>query len=229
MAKDTTSGSGVLDNILLSTKCDLTQITSETEDLMMHENSPLHDEPEPSSDATANFGPRNVSSPKSNSDNQKIDLLMNDITPVVTTLNKAYEDSLLHESDEDINNSEVSPPKQIKLTTATTESESPIGVVDSLGSEVNTEEKTGPAISEKIAKALDNTGHNKLDCFFTMKNFGKAKYFDLKLQTGSTVVKGIWLQPEKRKQLHDMMKSQKPITLTNEISKKFDITNVVDV
>ncbi|CAB3993767.1 Hypothetical predicted protein [Paramuricea clavata] len=62
-----------------------------------------------------------------------------------------------------------------------------------------------------------------------MKNFGKAKYFDLKLQTGSTVVKGIWLQPEKRKQLHDMMKSQKPITLTNEISKKFDITNVVDL
>ncbi|CAB3993768.1 Hypothetical predicted protein [Paramuricea clavata] len=129
MAKDTTSGSGVLDNILLSTK---------------------------SSDATANFGPRNVSSPKLNSDNQKIDLLMNDITPVVTTLNKAYEDSLLHESDEDINNSEVSPPKQIKLTTATTESDSPIGVVDSLGSEVNTEEKTGPAISEKIAKALDS-------------------------------------------------------------------------
>jgi hypothetical protein len=61
-----------------------------------------------------------------------------------------------------------------------------------------------------------------------MKNSGNVKYFDLKLQTGSTVVKGICFSPEKRKQLDDMMKSQKPITLTNyEISKKFDITNVV--
>jgi hypothetical protein len=48
MAKDTTSGSGVLDDILSSTKCDHMQITSETEDLMMHEDSPLNDEPEPS-------------------------------------------------------------------------------------------------------------------------------------------------------------------------------------
>ena len=31
-----------------------------------------------------------------------------------------------------------------------------MGIVDSLVSEVNTEEKTGPAISEKIAKALDS-------------------------------------------------------------------------
>ena len=31
-----------------------------------------------------------------------------------------------------------------------------MGVVDSLVSEVNIEEKTGPAISEKIAKPLDS-------------------------------------------------------------------------
>ena len=51
------------------------------------------------------FAPKTVSSTDLNSVNQKIDLLMtmtNDIAPVVKTLNKAYEDSLLTESDEDI-------------------------------------------------------------------------------------------------------------------------------
>ena len=94
-----------------------------------------------------------------NSVNQKIDLLMtmmNDIAPVVKTLNKAYEDSLLAESDEDIDDSGSCPPsKQTKLATDTTGPEISMGVVDSLVSEINTDEKTGPAISEKIAKALD--------------------------------------------------------------------------
>ena len=100
---------------------------------------------------------KNVSSTDLNSVNQKIDLLMtmmNDIAPVVKSLNKIYEDSLIAESDEDIDDSDIVPPtKQTKLATDTTEV--PMGVVNSLVSEVNTEEKTGLAISEKIAKALD--------------------------------------------------------------------------
>ena len=59
-----------------------------------------------------------------------------------------------HVSSTDFNDSDASPPKQTKLATDTTEVS--MGVVDSLVSEVNTEEKTGPAISEKIAKALDS-------------------------------------------------------------------------
>lgn len=179
MAKDITSGSGVLDDMLSSTECDHTQITSETEDLTTYEDSPFDGvlgkstaRTKPGekrrrksshvvriSDPTANFAPRQVSSTKLNSVNQKIDLLMTmmkDIAPVVKTLNTAYEGSLLDESDEDSINSEASPPKQIKLTTDTTKSEAPRGVIYSLVSEVNTEKKTGPVISEKIAKALDN-------------------------------------------------------------------------
>ena len=41
------------------------------------------------------------------------------------------------------------------MATDTTGPEISMGVVDSLVSEINTDEKTGPAISEKIAKALD--------------------------------------------------------------------------
>ena len=60
---------------------------------------------------------KNVSSTDLNSVNQKIDLLMtmmNDIAPVVKTLNKVYEDSLIAESDEDIDDSDVGPPTKQK-------------------------------------------------------------------------------------------------------------------
>lgn len=61
-----------------------------------------------------------------------------------------------------------------------------------------------------------------------LKNTGKARYFDMKLQTGETVVRGVCFSPDKKKQLDDVMNSHKPVTLTNyEISKKFDITSVV--
>ena len=179
MATNITSGSGVFDDILSQTKRDHTQITSDTEDLTMDEDPPLNDEPESStsrtkheekgrresphhgvrsSHATADFASKHVSSTDLNSVNQKIDLLktmMNDLAPVVKTLNKVYEDPLIAESDENIDDSDVGPPiKQTKLATDTTEV--PMGVVDSLVSEVNTEEKTSPANFEKIAKALDS-------------------------------------------------------------------------
>ena len=93
---------------------------------------------------------QDVNSTDLNSVNQKIDLLMtmmNDVAPVVKTLNKVYEDSLIAESDEDINDSDVGPPiKQTKLATDTTEVL--IGVVDSLVSKVNTKEKTGPLMNQ---------------------------------------------------------------------------------
>ena len=181
MATNETSGSGVLDNILLSTKRYHAQITPEPGELSMDKDLLVNDEPETStaraihgekrrresphshgvrsSKATADFAPKTVSSTDLNSVNQKIDLLMtmmNDIAPVAKTLNKAYEDPLLTESDEDIDDSGACPPsKQTKLATDTTGPEISMGVVDSLVSEINTDEKTGPAISEKIAKALD--------------------------------------------------------------------------
>ena len=176
MATNETSGSGVLDNILLSTKRDHAQITPEPGELSMDEDVLVNDEPETStaraihgekrrhesphshgvrsSEATADFAPKTVSSTDLKSVNHKIDLLMttmNNIAPVVKTLNKAYEDSLLTESDEDIDDSGACPPsKQTKLATDTTGPEIFMGVVDSLVSEINRS-----AISEKIAKALD--------------------------------------------------------------------------
>jgi hypothetical protein len=119
--------------------------------------------------------------------------MMNDIAPVVKTLNKAYQDSLLDESDEDVDNNEASPPKQIKLTTATTESESPIGVVDSLVSEENTEEKTGPAISEKIAKALDSIlSVGLIDSVATKRKEAIDRPGNCKLLTTTRVDPEIW-------------------------------------
>ena len=51
----------------------------------------------------------------------------------------------------------------------------------------------------------------------------------MKLQTAaSTVVKGICFGPEKKRQLDDLMNSREAMTLTKyDLSKKFDITNVV--
>ena len=181
MATNETSGSGVLYNILLSTKRDHAQITPAPGELPMDADLLVNDEPETSkaraihgekrrresphshgvwsSEATADFAPKTSSSTDLNSVDQKINLLMtmmNDIAPVVNTLNKAYEDSLLAESDEDIDDSDACPPsKQTKLATDTTGPELSMGVVNSLVSEINIDEKTGPAISEKIAKALD--------------------------------------------------------------------------
>ncbi len=213
MATNSTSGSGVLDDILLSTKCDHTQITSETGDLTIAAVALLDDEAETSkarakqgekrrressphgvrgSDATTDFAPKHVSSPDFNSVNQKIDLLMtmmNDIAPVVKTLNKAYEDSLLAESDED--DSDASPPIQTKLATDTTEVS--MGVVDSLVSEVNTEEKTGPAISEKIAKALDSILYVGLnDSVATKRKEAIDRPQNCKLLTTTRVNPEIW-------------------------------------
>ncbi len=83
MATNSTSGSGVLDDILLSTKCDHTPITSETGDLTIDAVALLDDEAEPStarakqgekrrressphgvrgSDATTDLAPKHVSS-----------------------------------------------------------------------------------------------------------------------------------------------------------------------
>ena len=57
--------------------------------------------------------------------------MMNDIAPLVKTLNKVYEDLLIAESDEDINDSDVGPStKQTKLARDTTDV--PMGVIDAL-------------------------------------------------------------------------------------------------
>ena len=73
---------------------------------------------------------------------------------------------------------------------------------------------------------------NKIHCFVhqvsPITNSGKTKYFHCKLQTRSSVVKGICFSPEKKKHLEDLMRTREAITLTkSEISNKFNITNIV--
>lgn len=73
---------------------------------------------------------------------------------------------------------------------------------------------------------------NKIDCFVhqvsPIKNSGKTKYFDCKLQTRSSVVKGVCFSPEKKKHLEDFMHTREAVTLTKcDISNKFNVTNIV--
>ena len=107
--------------------------------------------------------------------NSKIDAMMamlNNIAPVVKTLNDANESSLLADSDNendvdshgDTQTSTVWDDVQTaqKLADAGQTSNS-LSVVDSLVSDVNSEEKTGTAIPGKIAKALDSILANGLN------------------------------------------------------------------
>ena len=66
--------------------------------------------------------------------------VMDDIPLVVKTLSKTYKDSLLAESEEDIDDSDACPSKQTKLATDKTEPGISMGVIDSFVSEVNTDE-----------------------------------------------------------------------------------------
>ena len=104
--------------------------------------------------------------------NRKIDAMMamlNNIAPVVKTLNDAYESSLLADSDNknDVDNqtSTVSDDVQTTLNPAEGggETSNSLSVVDSLVSDVNSDEKTGPAIPGKIAQALDSILPNGLN------------------------------------------------------------------
>ena len=107
--------------------------------------------------------------------NNKIDAMMamlNDIAPVVKTLNDAYESSLLADSD---NENDVDTHRDTQTSTVSDDvqtaqkpadggqTSNSLSVVDSLVSDVNSEEKTGPAISGKIAKALDSILANGLN------------------------------------------------------------------
>lgn len=143
----TTSGSGVLDDILLSTKSNNASPASGGDIPPSDEELLRDDSPETvltvkradkrqrllfhgvgSSDATGNTVPKH----DNNSVHQKIDTLMSmmkDIAPVVKTLKEAYEDSLLAESDDENHDIDGTPPKQMKLATTTGAS---LGVVDSL-------------------------------------------------------------------------------------------------
>ena len=99
--------------------------------------------------------------------NSKIDPMMamlNNIAPVVKTLNDVYESSLLADSD---NKNDVDTHGDTQTSTVSddvqTAQKPPDGgqtsnslSVDSLVSDVNSDEKTGPAIPGKIAKALDS-------------------------------------------------------------------------
>ena len=107
--------------------------------------------------------------------NSKIDAMMamlNNIAPVVKTLNDAYESSLLAESDnendvdshEDTQTSTISDDVQTAQKPADGgQTSNSLSVVDSVMSDVNSEEKTGPAIPGKIAKALDSILANGLN------------------------------------------------------------------
>lgn len=107
--------------------------------------------------------------------NSKIDAMMamlNNIAPVVKTLNDAYESSLLADSDNendvdtygDTQTSTVSDDVQTAQKPADGgQTSNSLSVVDSLVSDVNSEEKTGPAIPGKIAKALDSILANGLN------------------------------------------------------------------
>ena len=107
--------------------------------------------------------------------NSKIDAMMamlNNIAPVVKTLNDAYESSLLADSDNendvdthgDTQTSSVSDDVQTAQKPADGgQTSNLLSVVDSLVSDVNSDEKTGPAIPGKIAKALDSILANGLN------------------------------------------------------------------
>ena len=72
---------------------------------------------------------------------------------------------------------------------------------------------------------------NKIDFFVhqvsPVKNSGKTNYFDCKLQTRSSVVKGVCFSPEK-KTFDDLMHYREAATLSkSDISNKFDLTNII--
>lgn len=203
----TTWGTGVLDDILLST----TPATASISVLPSDEVSVDDDTSTASSikraaskrqralshgggssDATDSTAPNQVD--VGTTVNQKIDTLMammNDIAPVVKTLKEAYEDALLGGSQSDDDEVDGPPAKQMK--TATTATVASLGVVDSLVSEINTEEKTGPAISGKIAKALDSilsTGLNEKIAAKRKENIDRPE--NCKLLTTTRVNPEIW-------------------------------------
>ena len=187
-----TSGSGVLDGILSATSgSDTTKSNSQNlrTDLPSapKESSPGNKDSEerkqPKSKRTADCGAnssQNVDSRPSDEEttlHNKIDLLMGlvqDMAPVVKTLQEAHEASLLYDDDGDAPDDNASdsgehevdepPSKRSKSDLGTHHSIPETGKstadrsskVDSLVTEVTEDEVTGPAISEKIVSVLNN-------------------------------------------------------------------------
>ena len=182
-----TSGSGVLDGILSATSgSDTTKSNSQnlTQD--------LSSSPKESSRGSKDSGTRKQSASKTAADcganssskvasrpsaeettlHSKIDLLMGlvqDVAPVVKTLQEAHEASLLYDEDEVASDSGEheadEPPSTRPKSDLGSQSSSPKtgesgtapnSKVDSLVTEVTEDEVTGPAISEKIASVLNN-------------------------------------------------------------------------
>lgn len=187
-----TSGSGVLDGILSATSGSNTT-KSNSQNLTKDSSSP----PPESSRGSKDSGTRKQSASKTAADcgansslkvtsrpsdeettlHNKIDLLMGlvqDMAPVVKTLQEAHEASLLYDEDEDAPVESASdrdehevdePPSKRPKSDLGTKSSSPKtgesttasnSKVDSLVTEVTEDEVTGPAISEKIASVLNN-------------------------------------------------------------------------
>ena len=187
-----TSGSGVLDGILSVTSgSDTTK--SNSQNLTKDSSS----SPKESSRGSEDSGTRKQSASKTAADcgansslkdaprpsdeettlHNKIDLLMGlvqDMAPVVKTLQEAHEASLLYDGDEDDpiesasdngeHEADEPPSKRPKSDLGTQPSSpktgesttAPNSKVDSLVTEVTEDEVTGPAISEKIASVLNN-------------------------------------------------------------------------
>lgn len=187
-----TSGSGVLDGILSATSGSNTT-KSNSQNLTKDSSS----SPPESSRGSKDSGTRKQSASKTAADcgansslkvtsrpsdeettlHNKIDLLMGlvqDMAPVVKTLQEAHEASLLYDEDEDAPVESASdrdehevdePPSKRPKSDLGTKSSSPKtgesttasnSKVDSLVTEVTEDEVTGPAISEKIASVLNN-------------------------------------------------------------------------
>ena len=174
-------GTGVLDHMLLSA----TKTSRISEEALFDEDiqqlpteedySQLRRETSVVETSPRYVGRSNDTDTELASVNSKIDAMMamlNNIAPVVKTLNDAYESSLLADSanENDVNThgdtqtSTVSDDVQTAQKPADGDQTSnSLSVVDSLVSDANSDEKTGPAIPEKIAKALDSILANGLN------------------------------------------------------------------
>ena len=187
-----TSGSGVLDGILSvtsgsnvtkSNSLNLTKDSSSSPPESSRGSKDSGTRKQPASKTTADCGANSslkVTSRPSDEEttlHNKIDLLMGlvqDMAPVVKTLQEAHDASLVHDEDEDASVESASdsgehevdePPSKRPKSDLGTQSSSPKtgesttasnSKVDSLVTELTEDEVTGPAISEKIASVLNN-------------------------------------------------------------------------
>ena len=170
-----TTGSGVLDGILDVTKELLTE--SNSQNLTSTETTLTGSSSKQQSTSVANTS-QATDSAKGEGEARllhKLDLLISlvqDMVPVVKTLQEAYDASLLQDVDDDDpplseSEHEQDPPakrprtepqsdKQPSSKTTGESATDATGKVDSLVTEVREDEVTGPAISEKIANVLNN-------------------------------------------------------------------------